>query len=153
MFLQMFDFVDVSLVFLVAVLAGYAVYAVRAVLAAQSDEEQLWVDTPNMHYIPFSLRQLQSALLGANDGSKGAVSVPQWREFIIKTELVFNARYHLLKTALLDDFEPFDPNLDVPNELPESKLQLLEVCNCHLSLIAGVHFFCCRIVFCPTFAT
>jgi hypothetical protein len=77
-----------------------------------------------MHFIPFTLSQLQGALLGSE--KKASKTGPQWKEFLRKVELVFMARYHLLKASLLDDFEPFDPNLDVPNELPESKLQMLE---------------------------
>ncbi len=148
----MVDFVDVSLVFLIVVLLAYAVYAVRAVLVEQEVEEQLFVETPNMHFIPFSLRQLQSALLGAGSSSKEGIPAAAWREFLLKVELVFNARYHLLKAALLDDFEPFDPNLDVPNELPESKLQMLEVrargvLGCFFVTVAS------RIDSCPTFGT
>jgi hypothetical protein len=130
---MMLDFVDVSLVFLIVVLVAYAVYAVRTVLMEQDAEEQLFVETPNMHFIPFSLRQLQSALLGAGAGKDGVPAIA-WKEFLLKVELVFSARYHLLKASLLDDFEPFDPNLDVPNELPESKLQMLEVKCCVLSV-------------------
>ena len=123
----MVDFVDVSLVFLIVVLLAYAVYAVRAVLVEQEVQEQLFIETPNMHFIPFSLRQLQSALLGVNNSGKSGIPAAAWKELLLKVELLYGARYHLLKGALLDDFEPFDPNLDVPNELPESKLMMLEV--------------------------
>lgn len=41
-------------------------------------------------------------------------------------ELVFSARYHLLKASLLEDYEPFDPNRELPSELPDSKIAPLE---------------------------
>ncbi len=39
---------------------------------------------------------------------------------------MFSARYHLLKASLLEDYEPFDPHRELPSELPDSKLMLLE---------------------------
>ena len=77
-----------------------------------------------MHYIPFTLIQLTNALLGSDPEAGKTAAL--WKEFNKKVELVFMARYHLLKAALLDDFEPFDPNRDVPCDLPDSKLQMLE---------------------------
>ena len=119
------DFMDVSLVFLIVVLVGYAVYAVRAVLSERQTEETLFYETKNLHFIPFSLRQLQTGATGAHT-TKDGPSPAAWKEFLLKVNLVFTARFQLLKAALLEDYEPFDPNLDVPIELPESKVNLLE---------------------------
>jgi hypothetical protein len=121
----MLDFIDISIVFLILVLIGYAWYTVKLVLQERKEEEVLWVETKNMHYIPFTLRQLQSALLGVNNTKVGP-QVVQWKEFLLKTELVFGARYHLLKASLLEDYEPFDPNREGPSELPDPKLAILE---------------------------
>jgi len=120
----MLDYLDVIIVFIMVALLAYAIYAVRSVLAERVAEETLWVETKNMHFIPFTLVQLKNALLGSDEEAGKTKSL--WNEFLKKVELVFVARYHMLKAALLDDFEPFDPNRDVPVELPESKLQMLE---------------------------
>ena len=118
------DYLTTAIVFLIFVLFGYMVYAVRTVLAERVSEETLWVETKNQHYIPFTLHELTNALLGSDpEATKKSAGL---REFIRKTELVFMARYHLLKASLLDDFEPFDPNKEIMSELPDSKLQMLE---------------------------
>lgn len=75
-----------------------------------------------MHYIPFSMVQLQNGLLSNCKKDR----LKDWKEFILKIDLIFAARYHLVKSQLVEDFAPFDPNLEIPNELPDSKLALLE---------------------------
>jgi len=118
------DFLTIGILFGILALLGYLVYAIRGVLAERVAEETLFVETPNMHFIPFTLNQLQSALLGSD--KKAGKTGAKWKEFVRKTELVFMARFHMLKSALLEDFDPFDPNKEVPAELPEAKLQMLE---------------------------
>ena len=95
----------------------------KEIYALSLEHEQLWVDVKNMHYIPFSMVQLQNGLLGTNTKKE---RIKDWKEFILKIDLIFAARYHMLKGTLVEDFSPFDPNLEVPNELPDSKLALLE---------------------------
>jgi hypothetical protein len=81
-----------------------------------------------MHHIPFSVQQLSATLLGTiNTGEKPPRDqIALFKELVLKLDLVFNARYHLLKKQLLEDFEPFDPNAQLQTELPVSKLALLE---------------------------
>ena len=80
----MLDFVDISIVFLIVVLVGYAWYTVKVVLSERTQEEQLWIEAQNMHYIPFSLRQLQAGLLGAQNATAGPLVV-QWKELLLKS--------------------------------------------------------------------
>lgn len=86
------------------------------------------VDTSHMHHIPFSVAQVLATLLGTlNAGERPPRDqIQMWKEFGLKVDLVFTARYHLLKKSLIEDFEPFDPNLGAPTDLPAPKVNLLE---------------------------
>lgn len=80
-----------------------------------------------MHYVPFSLHQLQNAVQGLTSKEKNAAATTALlKEFVMKLDLLYAVRYHLLNAQLLEDYEPFDPNRENTTEIAQAKLMQLE---------------------------
>lgn len=86
------------------------------------------VNAKHMHHIPFSFAQITALLLGLQNTGENPKrdEMLHWKEFILKVDLVFAARYHLMRRRLVEDFEPFDPNRTEAPEHPPSKMALVE---------------------------